>query len=167
MTYRNPLLHLTLLCLLFTAPGALLAEPLGAVTIRADYARFSQDDGTGIYRGNAELEQDNRRLTADTIELFTQDGELSRVEAEGKPLTLTEGDTLSARAERLDYDVRGQRITLRGNAHITHLGRSFEGTQIVYDLATRQVEASGDGDSRVRLVIPGDSRSSGERHDNQ
>lgn len=141
----------------------------GPVTVRADYARFSQRDGTGLYEGNAELEQGERRLTADRIRLYTENGELTRVEAEGSPLVLTEGDTLSARARHLEYDVTGQRIILKEEAHIRHLDRTFEGARIDYDLATRQVEASGEGDSRVRLVIPGQDagKSEGDKHDNQ
>lgn len=151
--------------------GTASAEP--PVTIHADYARFSQQDGTGLYEGNAEMEQGPRRLRADRIRLYTEDGELSRVEAEGSPLTLTEGDTLTARAGRLDYHVREQRITLRDNAHITHMDRTFEGARIEYDLATRQVEASGEEGSRVRLVIPGQKRNpqgtgdTGESNDDQ
>ena len=78
-----------------------------------------------------------------------------RIEAEGNPLTLTEGDGLHASAKHLEYLVREQRITLREDAHITHMERSFTGARIDYDLASRQVEASGDGAQRVRLVIPG------------
>lgn len=144
------------LILLIAITGSATAQaPDEPVTISADYARFSQSDGTGLYEGNAELEQGNRRLRADRIRLFTEDGELVRIEAEGDPLTLTEGDELNARAKRLEYLVREQRITLREDAHITHMERSFTGARIDYDLASRQVEASGDGEQRVRLVIPG------------
>lgn len=149
---RN-LLLLGLLC----PAAALAAPPQGEVTVRADQATFRQQEGLGIYQGNAELTQGNRRVNANRIELRLNDGVLSRVEATGNPVRLQEGDALDARGQVLIYDVTAQTITLTGDAYIRHEGRTFEGARVVYDLGSRNVEASGDGEGqRVRLVIPGE-----------
>lgn len=146
---RNLLLGL--LCPL----AALAAPPQGEVTVRADQAVFRQQEGLGIYQGNAELNQGNRQVNADRIELRLKDGALNRVEATGNPVRLREGEALDARGRTLIYDVAAQTITLTGDAYIRHEGRTFEGARVVYDLGSRNVEASGDGGGqRVRLVIP-------------
>ena len=99
--------------------------------------------------------QGDRLLNADRIELTMKDGELSRVVATGNPVRLREGADINARANRLVYDVAAQTITLSGDADIENRGRRFQGAQVVYNLSTRDIEASGDGArQRVRLVIP-------------
>ena len=41
-----------------------------------------------------------------------------------------------------------------GNARVTHQGNTFEGAKVEYNLDSRRVDASSEGDKRVRLVIP-------------
>ena len=155
--------------ILLTSQGLAFAENQ-TITLRADNARFNQHEGTGVYEGNAELEQGLRLLLADRIYIYTLNGELTRVEAEGAPLSLKEGETLNARADHLDYDVGANHITLRGNAQITHLGRTFEGARILYNLETEEMEASGDGTSRIKMTIPGETQGrqqDGAKNDDQ
>lgn len=130
------------------------------VIITADSARFHQHEGWGIYEGNAELEQGSRNMKARTIKLFVNnDGELVRVEAEGNPVTLRDGNNTHARAQKLVYRVAEETITLTDNAYINNEGRTFEGPRVVYHLNTQNVEASGQKPGeRVRLVIPGEKK---------
>src|SRR5699024_11912444 len=59
------------------------------IIITADSARFHQHEGWGLYEGNAELEQGERKMKARTIKLFVnKDGELVRVEADRKSTRL-------------------------------------------------------------------------------
>lgn len=150
------ILALALLC----GSAALGAQPVAEETIiSADKATFRQAAGTGIYEGNAELVQGQRRVNADRIALQLRDGDLSRVEATGNPVRLRDGAEINARAKRLVYDVDQQTITLMDDAYIDHQGRRFEGARVVYNLTTRDIEASGDGaDQRVRLVIPAEDQ---------
>jgi len=130
------------------------------IIITADSARFHQHEGWGLYEGNAELEQGERKMKARTIKLFVnKDGELVRVEAEGNPVTLRDGSKTNARAQKLVYRVAEETITLTENAHINNEGRTFEGARVVYHLNTQNVEASGQKPGeRVRLVIPGEKK---------
>ena len=152
----SALLALTLLC----GSTSLSAEPITEDTIiSADRATFKQAAGTGVYEGNAELVQGQRQVNAERIELQLQDGDLRRVEATGNPVRLRDGAEINARAGRLVYDVNQQTITLMNDAHIEYQGRRFEGASVVYNLSTRDIEASGDGASqRVRLVIPAEDQ---------
>ncbi len=141
-------------------PGMTPADsPAGAITINADEATFSQSEGSGIYRGNVELHQGLRHLSAEHLEVFVnEEGELVRVEARGEPLVLREGADMEASAREMVYRVPEQHILLLGQARIRHEGRTFTGSRVEYDLATRRVEASGDDGERVRMVIPGRQR---------
>ena len=145
-----------LLALALTAltAGAAAQQPTGPVEVSADEATFEQSAGTGVYRGNAELIQGKRRLNADVIRLFTENNELVRVEATGNPVRMEEGKELSARASNLVYDLSTRRLVLTGNARVTHQGNTFEGAKVEYNLDSRRVDASSEGDKRVRLVIP-------------
>lgn len=131
----------------------------GEIVLRADRAILSQQEGTGLYEGNAELIQGQRSLKADRIQITLKDGKPSKVEATGNPVELLDGGELSARAGKLVYDIEGRRILLSKQARINHLGRTFEGAELVYELDSRRISArggddDGDGDGRIRLVIP-------------
>ena len=60
----------------------------------------------------------------------------------------------SARADKLVYDLAQRSLVLTGNARVTHQGNTFEGAKVEYNLDSRRVDASSEGDKRVRLVIP-------------
>ena len=132
------------------------ARPPGGepVEVSANSATFKQSAGTGVYRGNAELIQGNRHLYADVIRLFTRNNELVRVEATGNPVRMQEGKDLQARAKNLVYNLSTRTLVLTGDAHVDHQGNTFEGARVEYNLDSRRVDASSDGDKRVRLVIP-------------
>ena len=153
---NKPTLGAALLALALTAlaTGAAAQQPTGPVEVSADQATFEQDAGTGVYRGNAELIQGKRRLNADIIRLFTENNELVRVEATGAPVRMVEGKELNARADKLVYDLAQRSLVLTGNARVTHQGNTFEGAKVEYNLDSRRVDASSEGDKRVRLVIP-------------
>lgn len=131
------------------------------IIISANSARFHQDEGWGIYQGKAELEQGQRHMTAEKITLYVnKNGDLERVEAEGNPVILRDGQDIEARADFLLYEVQKDTITLTKNAYINNEGRTFEGAKVIYHLTSRNVEADGgDENERVRLVIPADKKS--------
>ena len=154
-----------LIGLLLLASVGVAQPPAGQpVEVSADSATFEQSAGTGVYRGNAELIQGNRRLYADVIRLFTENNQLVRVEATGSPVRMEEGEELDARAENLVYDLQERRLVLTGDAHVNHQGNTFEGARVQYNLDSRRVDASSEGDKRVRLVIP--AKNTGADDDN-
>lgn len=131
------------------------------IILRADQASLNQQAGTGVYEGNAELVQGLRRVNADRIEITLVDGKPSLVEATGSPVIMRDGEDLYAEALTVIYDISNQRIRLLEQARIDHQGRQFEGAELEYELDTRRISArgtqgtlQGDGDGRIRLVIP-------------
>ena len=151
-----------LLLLLMLAAPAMGQQAGGEIVLRAEQARIDQQQGTGVYEGDAEMTQGNRHLSADRIFVQLDAGRISRVEAIGRPVRLTEGENLNAHANRLVYEIGDERIHLFEDAFVAHEGRTFEGAQLRYDLKTRQVEASGDDKGRVRLVIPAKGKDTGK-----
>jgi len=153
------LLRTCTIALAVTLPvSAVAAPPQTAVSVTADSGRFEQDAGSGLYRGNVELIQGKRKLFADEMRLFTRNGELIRVEASGTPVRMAEGEDLQAHANNLVYDIRQRTLVLTGDAYIEHLGNTFEGAKVEYSLDSKRVDASSEGDKRVRLVIPAENQ---------
>lgn len=151
---RAPVKALLALALTALVAGAAAQQSNAPVRVSADRATFEQRAGTGVYRGDAELVQGKRHLYADVIRLFTENSELVRVEATGSPVRMVEGEAFSARADKLVYDLVQRNLVLTGNARVTHQGNTFEGARVEYNLDSRRVDASSEGDERVRLVIP-------------
>jgi lipopolysaccharide export system protein LptA len=126
----------------------------GPIQVTADNGRFEQDAGSGLYSGNVELIQGKRKLFADEMRMFTKNGDLVRVEATGTPVRMEEGEGLNAHAQNLVYDINARTLVLTGDAYIEHQGNTFEGAKVEYSLDSKRVDASSEGDQRVRLVIP-------------
>ncbi len=158
--------RLAALALLATLPLGVQAAPMeGPIQVTADSGRFEQDAGSGLYRGNVELIQGKRKLFADEMRLFTKNGDLVRVEATGSPVRMEEGEGLNAHAENLVYDINARTLVLTGDAYIEHQGNTFEGAKVEYSLDSKRVDASSEGDQRVRLVIPAENQTNATRTD--
>jgi lipopolysaccharide export system protein LptA len=71
---------------------------------------------------------------------------------------MEEGKDLQAHANNLVYDIRKRTLVLTGDAYIEHLGNTFEGAKVEYSLDSKRVDASSEGDKRVRLVIPAENQ---------
>lgn len=133
------------------------------IVIRSDQAVLDRGDGTGVYTGNAEMVQGQRRLQAERIELRMENGELREAEAHGDPVRIREGDELNGHAQRVVYKVAEDEVHLYDNAFIFHQGRTFEGARLRYQLESRRVEASGNEQERVKMVIPQEDTPSGDK----
>ena len=166
--HRAPSLAAIVLVTLLLPLGAWAASTNGApIQVSADNGRFEQASGSGTYSGNVELIQGQRKLYADVMKLFTKNGELVRVEANGTPVRMEEGKDLSAHASNLVYDVKARTLVLTGNAFIEHQGNTFEGARVEYSLDSKRVDASGKGDQRVRLVIPAENQPGNQKAHNK
>ncbi len=151
--------RLAILALLAALPMGAHAAPMeGPIQVTADSGRFEQDAGSGLYRGNVELIQGKRKLFADEMRLFTKNGDLVRVEASGTPVRMEEGEGLNAHAENLVYDIKARTLVLTGDAYIEHQGNTFEGAKVEYSLDSKRVDASSEGDQRVRRVTPAENQ---------
>lgn len=151
-------MNIALLGLALLSGTASAAPASTPISVSADSGRFEQQKGTGLYKGNVELQQGERQLFADEMRFFTENGELVRVEASGTPVTLKEGSDLEAHANNLIYNIRERTLVLTGDAFVSHRGNTFEGAKVEYSLDSKRVDASSEGDQRVRLVIPAENQ---------
>lgn len=132
------------------------------IVIRSDRAVLDRAAGTGVYTGNAEMVQGRRRLQAERIELRMKNGELDEAEAHGDPVRIREGEELNGHAQRVVYKVAEDEVRLYDKAFIFHQGRTFEGARLRYQLESRRVEASGNDQERVKMVIPREDTANGD-----
>lgn len=148
--------------LLVTSPAA-LALPEDAqqeVHITADQARFQEKTGQATYRGNVLVEQGTLRVTGQQLAIQLQaDGSMKTAHMLGDQATYQQKidpnkGLVTARANDILFDTLQETITLTGNAYLVQDGATFSGPKIVYSTRNKQVDASGSGEQRVKLVLP-------------
>lgn len=113
-------------------------------------------NGTSVWSGNVTLSQGSLNITASRAELTQRDGDPVRAVFTGKPVTLKQqmddGTTMTATADKVDYDLTTETITFIGNYTVTSPRGSNSGQRLVYNTKTGTMQGGGDG-SRVRTVI--------------
>lgn len=161
------LLHTNFLALLLIVSGTVLALPEDRnqpVKISADSARFSEKTGIATYTGKVVIQQGTLEISADEIVInVDRKGGLSSLTAKGKPARFQQKTDpakglVTAESGRVDYDAKNEIITLTENAKLKQDGASFQGNSITYNSQTQQVEAKGDSQNRVQLVLPPSAR---------
>lgn len=114
------------------------------------------DNGSTILQGNVVIIQGTLDIRASRGEIFMKNGEVSRAVFTGKPAQLKQvnddGTPVTATADKLEYDVLNEIITLTGNYKVTSPKGSNSGQRMVYNTRTGAMQSGGDG-TRVRTVI--------------
>ncbi len=138
-------------------------RPTGPVTLTADRGEWAEG-GEMLYEGNVSLQSDTLKLTGASMrvtqladgqfqaQIF---GEPAKLDHAGRPGAAgAAGQTVSAAANRIDYDSRRGIIELNEKARLLRGGDEVTGNKIDYVVAERRVRASGGGGSgQVRIVI--------------
>ncbi|MCY7312817.1 MAG: lipopolysaccharide transport periplasmic protein LptA [Pseudoxanthomonas sp.] len=115
-------------------------------------------DGNGIsvWSGSVALTQGSMNIAAGRAELTQRNGDPVRAVFTGKPVTLKQqmddGTTMTATADKIDYDLTTDTIIFTGNYTVTSPRGSNSGQRLVYDTRSGTLQGGGDG-SRVRTVI--------------
>ncbi len=114
------------------------------------------DDGVTNLSGDVVIIQGTLEVHADKGQIFRKAGEISRAVFTGKQATMKQinddGTPVNATADRIDYDVINDVVTLTGNYKITSPKGSNAGERMVYNTKTGNMQSGGDG-SRVHTVI--------------
>lgn len=114
------------------------------------------DNGMTVLQGNVVITQGTLDIRASHGEIFMKNGEISRAVFTGKQAQLKQvnddGTPVTATADRLEYDVLNDIITLTGNYKVTSPKGSNSGQKMVYNTKTGSMQSGGDG-TRVRTVI--------------
>ncbi|UNP30765.1 lipopolysaccharide transport periplasmic protein LptA [Lysobacter gummosus] len=162
---RKPANHLPALCL-----AALLMAPAVGVQARssdrnqpldadADQSscQVSNDAGPCVLTGNVKIVQGTLVINAAKADIKRSNGDISFVTLTGSQVTLKQelddGKPFNGRANKIDYDMPKDTVTLTGNAFVDNAGQTITSGRIVYNTKTGQVDSGGVG-SRVSIRMP-------------
>ncbi|MDX3932935.1 MAG: lipopolysaccharide transport periplasmic protein LptA [Stenotrophomonas sp.] len=113
-------------------------------------------DGKTLMSGGVVITQGSLDLRAANAEIQIKGGEAVRAIFIGKQATMRQqmddGTWMDATADRIDYDITSEIITLTGNYKVTSARGTNAGQRMVYNTRSGEMNSGGDG-SRVRTVI--------------
>jgi lipopolysaccharide export system protein LptA len=138
---------------------ALESDRQQALKVEADSAEINKKTGVSVYTGNVIIHQGTLKITAARIEIHSNNGNMSRIVAEGKPATYRQrpekrDKDIVAQAGRMEYDVIRNRAVFLQKAVLNQAGNTFKSDRIVYDIANDAVDAGKkDGGDRVIITI--------------
>lgn len=129
--------------------------------IESDSASRDDRSRVTVYVGKVQIDQGSMHVTADKVTVHMANGnKVDRIVAEGQPATYrqlpeTDGKPVVAHATEIEYNVAKELLVLKRAAEIEQNGSSLTGELITYDIAKDLMQArGGEGDGRVRMVIP-------------
>jgi lipopolysaccharide export system protein LptA len=141
-------------------PGAVLAKSSDRdqpMSIDAG-AQSGSIDGTGktTLSGGVIIIQGTMELRSEQAELYMRDSEIVRAVFIGKQAHLKQqldnGTWMTATADRIDYDIPADTLTLTGNYKVQSERGSNAGQRMVYNMQNGNMQSGGDG-TRVQTVI--------------
>ncbi len=114
-------------------------------------------DGVITLSNNVIITQGTLEIRAAQADIHMKDGEAVRAVFSGKQATmkqqLDDGSWMNARADKIDYDIKGEIIVLTGNYRVESAQGINSGQKMTYNTRTGEMNSGGDG-GRVRTVIP-------------
>jgi lipopolysaccharide export system protein LptA len=139
------------------------------VNIEADSLKVDDARKIAVYEGHVVLTQGTLKITADRIEVRQDDQGFNTGDALGKPAYFRQrmdakaggkpdagGEYTEGWAERIEYDGRGDKVRLVGQARLKRGEEELRGNLITYDGPSGYYQAQGSIDGtpgRVRAVI--------------
>lgn len=138
------------------------------IEIESDSAEFRELEGITVYSGNVRMSQGSILLLADTMSIYTEDGDVSRLVATGnrayyEQIPAENQEKVVAQGKTIEYVLEDDVINLIQQASLTQDGATLKGNRITYDVrnhllkanrAANNNQSSQDSGERVRVVIP-------------
>ena len=101
--------------------------------------------------------QGTLNIDADRAVISFKDGEASQAVLTGNQAVLRQqmdnGTPMTARADRIDYDMLADVVVLTGNYTVTTQRGSTSGQRLTYNLKSGQVDSGGEDGGRVKMRI--------------
>lgn len=142
----------------------------GDLTVVADDALATgfEFDEAGEFRltGNVRIEVDSAVMEADSAVFTFADGQLSRGELEGSPVSFNDFDREEQRnivgsAGKMSYDYVARTLRMTGEASVRLDNREILGCDLIYDFAAERVTSgSASCAYRVRILPEPDDQAS-------
>jgi lipopolysaccharide export system protein LptA len=128
------------------------------IHIRADSAELDETKNLAIYHGSVRMEQGTLTVTADKMTIELKDQLVVRIIAEGdrahyQQQLKPDESMVFADAKMIVYYTQEERVDLTGNAFLTQNKNEFTGELIRYNVREGKVDAQGDGQGKVQMVL--------------
>ena len=130
------------------------------ININADSVSLNEKTGISIYTGNVTFIQGSLILNGSKVIIHQPNGEVTKILVDGKPAKFQQQqddspDIVHARAEKMKYITKDERVYLRENASVWQGDNLVKGNEIEYNTRTSTVTAqkSQNNSNRVHVVI--------------
>ena len=152
--------HLMLLSWLFSSAISASTDDIQQpIHIEADQAEISEAQGVMTYTGHVVLSQGGIEMRADTVVVYTKEGELQRITAQGQPVHYRQQrsneEEVHGVSQRVEYTAETKQVLLLGQAEFWQGGNRFSGNRIQYDPKTERVVANAGADTDAGTVPDG------------
>ena len=141
---------------------ALKADRKQPIKVEADKANIEKQSGISTYSGHVVIRQGSLIITADKLKLYTKNGKLERMVANGKPATFNQrgaqGKNVRANANKITFHMKRNVAIFEGKANLMQGDNTFNSNRIIYNANTNSVDAGkSSGGGRVIITISPDS----------
>jgi lipopolysaccharide export system protein LptA len=133
------------------------------ITIEADQAELDEKNQIGKYLGNVVLQQGDIKIRADKLTVFSNEGQLLRLTAEGNPIEFFQHrdnkEDIRGTSLKMEYDAEAKHFILMNNAELWQGKNRFSGEHIQFDpeketvIATGSKDKGGNNGQRVQITI--------------
>ena len=154
---------LLIILILSATTFALKDDSQQPLEIEADTVLIDERTGLSIYSGDVKVVQGSLILSAEVIQLFSNQQKVTKIVAKGsknkrayyKQNQPNQQRFIEATALNISYLIKKEFIHLQGNVHLIQGFDSFKGATLDYDIKNDKVIAkqSKDGTERVRFKI--------------
>lgn len=131
------------------------------IIIDSDTSDSDLRSGITRFSDNVSIQRGAMLVNADEGVVHQVDGRMTLIELFGSPTTwrdrLDDGSIVQGRANRIEFQVDENVVTLSGDARLQHEGGEFTGNQLIYDLDTESLAGRSSEGNQVRVVIEGDT----------
>lgn len=107
--------------------------------------------------GGVKIVQGTLHIDADRAVISFKDGDPAQAVLTGNQAVLNQqmdnGTPMTARADRIDYDMVSDVVVLTGNYTVTTQRGSTSGQRLTYNLKSGQVDSGGEDGGRVKMRI--------------
>ncbi|HHI94065.1 MAG TPA: lipopolysaccharide transport periplasmic protein LptA [Gammaproteobacteria bacterium] len=121
------------------------------VHIEADRAEIDEVLGMMTYTGHVIVRQGSIEMRADTVVVYSKEGELQRITAQGQPAHYlqerADGKIVKGTSQRMEYSADSKQVVLLGKAQLWQGGNRFSGNRIQYDSNAERVLANAGGNT--------------------
>ena len=141
------------------------------IQVSADGGELDARTGFTRFTGSVQIQQGTLEVNADSANVYTEDGEITRILLKGEPATwhqqLESRKWMRAEASEIDYNRTEQTILLIGNAYVDHPQGEMSGDRFTYDLEAEKLRGASDTGGRIQMRLEPDVVDSGIGPDNR